>query len=299
MNPNRLLVQVSLIAALVIFVGLVTGCVYPEARIETAIVTKTPINPVQPTAVQPTEAVLHEPEPSATPSLAQPTATATTTPNPSPTADGLQVYDAFDDDCINTSLWRELAISNGLTTSSKQADGCWDLAEYGFDERDGRLYLTCSNPSSTDNRTYYLLWQSGRTFSDVELSLTVKAVQTGFGAMGLLFNLGENWSYYTLWYGGGWDIQEGRIVFETEGRSGENKVLPDPSTAYTLPGTVKLRLRWDGTNLHFYVDGQEVMTEPARTYGHTLGIMCDMGWNDNNSDYIITGYIDEVRVKYR
>lgn len=262
------------------------------------------VAPVPPTDTSAPSADTPTPEPPTDTPFPEPTETSTPEPTSTPTITQssppkLQVYDTFDDNCINTSLWRELAVWNGPTPSPILTDGCWDFKEYGFDERDGRLHITCSNSAPDNNRSYFLFTQSDRLFSDVEVDLTVESVRGGFGAVGLLFNLEETWSYYTLWYGGEWDINTGYVVFETEGRSGDDKVRPNPDVSYSLPAKVKLRLSWNGTELYFYVDGREVWKEPTQAYGNTLAIICEMGWNTDNSDYIIKGYVDEVRVNYR
>ena len=48
-----------------------------------------------------------------------------------------------------------------------------------------------------------------------------------------------------------------------------------------------------------YVDDREVEAEPSQTYGKKFAIECGMGWNLNQSDYLVKGYVDEVRIKYR
>lgn len=225
---------------------------------------------------------------------ASPPAAATATLAP-----GMQVYDSFDDNCINTDRWQVLAAWNAATPAVVQNNGCWDLRAYGFEEHDGRLAVTCNNPSADLNRTYSLPAREGLSFSDLEVDVTVEDVRAGFGSLGAIFNLEEAWAYYTLWYGGGWSIHTGHPVFETEGRSGDGKVVMEPAVDYPLPATVTLGLHWDGTTLRFTSSGREVMVEPAQGYGKFLALLCGMGLNDNGSPYLIKGYIDEVRFKPR
>jgi hypothetical protein len=237
--------------------------------------------------------------PSAGQSLLPPPATVPPAGATATLAPGMQVYDSFDDNCINADRWQALAAWNAGTPAAAQKNGCWDLRAYGFEEHDGRLAVTCSNPSADLNRTYSLPAREGLSFSDLEVDVTVEDVRTGFGALGAIFNLKEAWAYYTLWYGGGWSTHTGHPVFETEGRSGAGKVVLEPAVDYPLPATITLGLHWDGTTLHFTSGGREVMAEPAQGYGKVLALLCGMGLNDNGSPYLIKGFVDEVRFKSR
>ena len=213
----------------------------------------------------------------------------------------LQMYEAFDDNCIHTNLW-DAVRAWGRTTevpvpTPARTNGCWDFRAAGFEAKNQRLQLACSNPSDKDSLTYHLVSSSDRELTDLEIRLTLASATANPASIGLQFNLDdrlETWGYYVLRFGGQSDVHDGYVMFDAPGQL----VRPEPTAAYALPATVTLRLNWDGAKVAFYVDGREVLTEPAQAYGRRFAVECGMG-PGNTQGAAVTGTVDEVRLRYR
>jgi hypothetical protein len=284
MHPVQLFHRATLALITVILVAFVASCgLDPGPFVETALVTPAPPVETQtptlsPTLVPPTS------EPTATP-----TATVMPTDTPTPRS---RFYDAFDDGCINRDLWHMFVDNQPtLTFLPTPVSQCWELADRGLTEHNDRIDFDHTNVATDEVRSFYLVEQPRRTFTVVELDLTVESMSGQWGGVGLFMRLNDvdkTWAYYWLRFGGDLQSDQGRVVYDAGGEQVEGEPI------FSLPATVTLELRWDGQEMHFYANGNPTLQSvPFPDFSDTFGI------------YWVTGpegslgcHVDEFRVSW-
>jgi hypothetical protein len=233
------------------------------------------------------------PPPVLTPPTGEPTATPTATvmPTDTPTPRS-RFYDAFDDGCINRDLWHTFVDNQPtLTFLPTPVSQCWELADRGFTEHNDRIDFDHTNAATDDVRSFYLVEQPGRTFTVVELDLTVESMSGQWGGAGLFTRLNDadkTWAYYWLRFGGDLQSDQGRVVYEAGGEPVEGEPI------FSLPATVTLELRWDGQAMHFYVNGNSTLQSvPFPDFSDTFGIYWVTGPGSS-----LKCHVDEFRVSW-
>lgn len=210
---------------------------------------------------------------------------------------GMEVYDDFEDGCINSDLWSGLSAWNTDEPKISIIDGCLDLAEYGFEEENGYLKISCRNNHSESNYSYTLEASNDKQIAALEILVENRWLDFDYGALGLRFDIIGNWADYTLRY----EINNngeflGYVSSENWQRKESQRLkLKDLS----LNETIKLTLYWDESSLHYLVDGIHYWEDPDYSLDPFFGLLCSLGPKKFDLEEGIEGYIDEIRVKYR
>lgn len=191
--------------------------------------------------------------PAFTPKPTTPTATSPPTPASHP-----EVYDLFDDSCLNVDRWG-MAVEDGPTFLTVPTGGCWNLEQWGLVEQDNGLYFEIE-ASPDSGQSYILAEKVADTITAIELEFDIQKLSGDVVGIGLFTRLSdpqETWAYYWLRFTEGPSDRQGNLLFE----AGDQQIAANE--ALSVERTITLTLTWDGNEMHLLANGLQVIQPVA------------------------------------
>lgn len=182
------------------------------------------------------------------------------TPKPEPittTISSFEQYDDFNNGCIDTRYWGEIAVSHNddLKFTKSSGEPCWSLFTVDeIVEQSGQLKINLSNTDDNKDYVISLFTEPGRPFYAVGLDVEIEEFRGEVGGIGIFSRSAidpQPWNYTYLHIGG--DLPQGQsdiVYFEQNIPGGRS------SDRFTLGERVSLSVQWDGNQLQVFVNNQ-------------------------------------------